>query len=109
MAFLFLCGSLASKQCGIGRTSACVNAETARSGGVAGCVKAEAPPPHSKVRVGHLKVDVTRGELTRVAADLIFEDYPALVGVRLVVVRGKTGRTYRDAAGNRQNLRTETD
>ncbi len=48
-------------------------------------------------------------ELTRVAADLIFEDYLARGGARLALLRGKTRRTHRDAAGNRQNLRTETD
>ena len=48
-------------------------------------------------------------ELTRVAADLIFKDYLVRIWARLVVVRGKTRRTHRDAAGNRQNLRTETD
>ena len=48
-------------------------------------------------------------ELTRVAADLIFEDYLARAGARLALLRGKTRRTHRDAAGNCQNLRTETD
>ena len=72
-----------------------------KSGGSASALKSRSWPPE-----GGRYAAV---ELTRVAADLIFKDYLVRIWARLVVVRGKTGRTYRDAAGNRQNLRTETD
>ena len=78
-------------------------------GGFVEFVKAEAAPPHSKVGVGRLKVAATRGELTALQGNLIFKDYLARVRARLVVVRLKTGRTHRDAAGNRQDVRTETN
>ena len=66
---------------------------TGKSGSFASALNSRSGPPESG-----RSAEV---ELTGVAADLIFEDYPVLVGARLLLLRGKTGRTYRDAAGNR--------
>jgi hypothetical protein len=55
------------------------------------------------------KTPATGVELTGVTGDRIFKDYLVRIWARLMVVRGKIGRTHRDAAGNCESLRTETD